>query len=82
MSYLERDSKSDLAAALTRCGKKSLAFSISSILSGEKNNINNNNSSHNNSHNSFQTKEETVSRSNYPDQEQDPSDDEVNKDCS
>ena len=77
MSYLERDSKSDLAAALTRCGKKSLAFSISSILSGEKNNINNN--INNNSHNKFQTKEETVSRSNYPDQEQDPSDDEVSR---
>ena len=81
MSYLERDSKSDLEAALTRCGKKSLAFSISSILSGEKNNINNN-INNNSSHNSFQTKEEAVSRTNYPDQEQDPSDDEVNKDRS
>ena len=40
MSYLDRDSKSDFASSLTRCGKKILAFSINNILSGENNNNN------------------------------------------
>jgi hypothetical protein len=66
MSYLERDSKSDFASSLTRCGKKILAFSINNILSGENNNNVNN------------RERESSKRSSQKDQEQDQSDDEVN----
>jgi hypothetical protein len=68
MSYLERDSKSDFASSLTRCGKKILAFSINNILSGENNNNVNNR----------ERERESSKRSSQKDLEQDQSDDEVN----
>ena len=73
-AYLNRDSsKSDLtttmsssSSSLNRCGKKSLAFSISNILSGENNN---------NVHPRPNPDQDDSKREQ--DRDQDPSDDEV-----